>query len=64
MKVTCDKEITVVLEGIVDVEDSDFPFPIAVAAGHCYVHPSLDGRPLTGNCDASPGALTQPSRGR
>jgi dipeptidyl aminopeptidase/acylaminoacyl peptidase len=60
MKVTCDKEITVVVEGDVDVRDDDFAFPILVSAGQCYVHPSPDGRPLAGTCGANLEAVTPP----
>jgi dipeptidyl aminopeptidase/acylaminoacyl peptidase len=61
MKVTCDKEITVVVEGDVDVRDDDFAFPILVSAGQCYVHPSPDGRPLAGTCGANLEAVTPPA---
>ncbi|HEY6891458.1 MAG TPA: hypothetical protein VI300_26870, partial [Solirubrobacter sp.] len=60
MKVTCDREITVVVEGDVDVRDDDFPFTILVSAGQCYVHPSPDGRPLAGTCGANLDAVTPP----
>ncbi|MDA0159799.1 hypothetical protein OM076_05965 [Solirubrobacter ginsenosidimutans] len=63
MKVTCDKEITVVVEGDVDVRDDDFPFTILVSAGQCYVHPSPDGRPLAGTCGANRDALPQAPTG-